>query len=158
MYGSMEDESHMVSEIVEDRLFVTGLEGALDSQTLVKLDIKAVVSVLENKEKLGDHEFRGVEHVFLQADDDEGEVLSRHFPRFLDVMASYPRVLVHCERGVSRSVALAVLYLLHANRDMSVRDALCYVRGCRHTADPNAGFRDQLRGYAESRGSNSRQQ
>lgn len=53
------------------------------------------------------------------------------------------RTLVHCAQGVSRSVALAVAYVMHSN-DWNYDDALAFVKARRSTAEPNAGFAMQL--------------
>lgn len=52
-------------------------------------------------------------------------------------------VLVHCERGVSRSVSIAASYLI-LKCGFSARDAITHMAQCRSAAKPNRGFALQL--------------
>ena len=52
-------------------------------------------------------------------------------------------VLVHCERGVSRSASLAMAFLMK-HRAMSRDDAYVAVKRARRVVEPNAGFWKQL--------------
>ncbi|UZJ51242.1 hypothetical protein CBS101457_000562 [Exobasidium rhododendri] len=52
-------------------------------------------------------------------------------------------VLVHCQAGVSRSVAIVAAYLMRT-RLMSLSDAIALIQSRRCQADPNPGFRHQL--------------
>ena len=53
------------------------------------------------------------------------------------------RVLVHCYQGVSRSVSIAIAYLMICN-DIDYCSAYAHVRFCRKVASPNVGFIMQL--------------
>lgn len=53
------------------------------------------------------------------------------------------RVLVHCSRGVSRSAALVVAYMMWRHR-LHFDSALRRVRAARPVTDPNLGFASQL--------------
>lgn len=62
------------------------------------------------------------------------------------------RVLLHCQAGVSRSVTLAIAYLM-ISRGMTLDDAWEWVKGRRNQAHPNVGFaRQLLRFYLEELG------
>lgn len=54
------------------------------------------------------------------------------------------RVLVHCNAGVSRSVAVVLGYLMRSER-MSYDGALAVVKSVRSCCRPNEGFAKQLR-------------
>lgn len=53
------------------------------------------------------------------------------------------RVLIHCYQGVSRSVSVAIAYLMMCN-DIDYCSAYAHVRFCRRVASPNVGFILQL--------------
>jgi len=59
-------------------------------------------------------------------------------------------VLVHCQRGISRSASVILAYVM---RDMHIDydAALRFVRNGRPQAKPNAGFEEQLKLWAEMR-------
>lgn len=52
-------------------------------------------------------------------------------------------VLVHCQAGCSRSVALVAAYIM-ATRGLTRDEALDLIRARRHQAEPNPGFMEQL--------------
>ncbi|POS86066.1 hypothetical protein EPUL_002328 [Erysiphe pulchra] len=58
-------------------------------------------------------------------------------------------VLVHCAMGISRSVTVALAYLLRENAALEVSDALLLVQRVRPQAHPNDGFMAQLKLYKE---------
>ncbi|RNF08842.1 dual-specificity protein phosphatase [Trypanosoma rangeli] len=60
-----------------------------------------------------------------------------------------PRVLVHCQRGKSRSATIVLAYLIRRN-GWTVAEALQYVTRRRPSVEPNLGFIDALRAYQES--------
>ncbi|KAK8769414.1 hypothetical protein V5799_014121 [Amblyomma americanum] len=55
-------------------------------------------------------------------------------------------VLIHCLAGVSRSVTIAVAYVMSVT-SLNWREALKAVRGARSIANPNFGFQKQLSEY-----------
>lgn len=55
-------------------------------------------------------------------------------------------VLVHCQAGISRSVATVTAYLMKTRR-LSLKDALALVQSRRNQACPNSGFMHQLELY-----------
>ncbi|XP_028846464.1 dual specificity protein phosphatase 19 [Denticeps clupeoides] len=55
-------------------------------------------------------------------------------------------VLVHCNTGVSRSVAVVIGYLM-SREGLSFQDALACVKSARPTSSPNPGFIEQLKNY-----------
>ena len=49
------------------------------------------------------------------------------------------QVLVHCERGVSRSAAVVMAYLLQQRLVSTAQEALQFVQSLRRVARPNMG-------------------
>lgn len=52
-------------------------------------------------------------------------------------------IFVHCYMGISRSASALILYLMR-NTDMSLRNALEFLRWCRPCVNPNIGFLHEL--------------
>jgi protein-tyrosine phosphatase len=55
------------------------------------------------------------------------------------------RILIHCSQGVSRSVALAISYLMW-KQGRSYDEVFAEVKAARGVANPNIGFICQVRG------------
>ncbi|GET86139.1 dual-specificity protein phosphatase, putative [Leishmania tarentolae] len=60
-----------------------------------------------------------------------------------------PSVLVHCQKGRSRSATIVLAYLIYTN-GWSVAEAMKYVGARRPCAEPNIGFMEELRKLQES--------
>ncbi|KAG7391722.1 hypothetical protein PHYPSEUDO_003797 [Phytophthora pseudosyringae] len=65
---------------------------------------------------------------------------------FIDQAKYYGRILVHCNKGVSRSSSMVVAYLMKL-RAMSFEQALAFAVERRPMANPNESFRRQLQEY-----------
>lgn len=64
-------------------------------------------------------------------------------------MRSPNKVLIHCQMGISRSVALLIAYLI-SKRSMTFEQALACVKRVRPIANPNVGFVAQLKAFSSS--------
>merc|ERR1711998_124961 len=91
----------------------------------------------------------GCEHLLCQipdADDAElSPVFSQTQPFIEKALSTGGRVLVHCERGASRSVSVVCAHLMCASDgQLPLADALDRVKLQRPCAQPNCGFLKQL--------------
>ncbi|OQR74568.1 dual specificity protein phosphatase 22-B-like [Tropilaelaps mercedesae] len=86
-------------------------------------------------------------YLCLQAADSPSQNLSQFFPQSNDFIHTARinggNVLVHCLAGASRSVTIAVAYIMTVT-SLNSREALRAVRGARDIACPNDGFQKQL--------------
>lgn len=84
------------------------------------------------------------------ASDTPDQNLSQYFPVCNDfIHAARLRdgnVLIHCLAGMSRSVTVAVAYIMSVTQ-LSWRESLKVVRTGRSVANPNAGFQLQLQDF-----------
>ena len=60
-------------------------------------------------------------------------------------------MLVHCQRGVSRSASCVVAYVMQQQR-IGVQEAVALVKNRRRIVRPNAGFMQQLKQWAAKLG------
>ncbi|TYZ61047.1 hypothetical protein PybrP1_012136 [[Pythium] brassicae (nom. inval.)] len=67
---------------------------------------------------------------------------------FIEQAKYYGRILVHCNKGVSRSSSVVVAYLMKSSA-MGFERALRFVVDKRPIVNPNASFRRQLEDYGE---------
>lgn len=85
--------------------------------------------------------------------DESQTELSSHFQMAFDfidrgVIEKKKHVLIHCNAGVSRSVSIAIAWLLYKRICTEFEEALQLIRKTRAAARPNDGFRSQLLQYA----------
>ncbi len=66
--------------------------------------------------------------------------------RFIEEGKHYGSVFVHCRKGVSRSAAFVIGYLMK-NNEMTLNEALDFVKGIRDIVQPNESFMKQLMDY-----------
>ena len=125
-------------------LFLGERACAEDAAALALLRVDDVVSVTSRRPSLP----HVANHTFLEADDDDAVSLAHVFGdgvrAVADAQGRGRRVLVHCERGASRSCSL-VLAVLMTQQRIGLDAALGHVRRCRPEAAPNPGFLLQLR-------------
>ncbi|XP_018495924.1 dual specificity protein phosphatase 22-B-like [Galendromus occidentalis] len=86
-------------------------------------------------------------YLCLQAADSPSQNLCQFFPQSNDFIhtarTNGGNVLVHCLAGASRSVTIAVAYIMTVT-SLNSKEALKAVRGARDVASPNDGFQKQL--------------
>uniref|UniRef100_A0A7S4ML12 protein-tyrosine-phosphatase n=1 Tax=Prymnesium polylepis TaxID=72548 RepID=A0A7S4ML12_9EUKA len=132
------------NEIVPGELYLgsaaTANEAALDD-----LSISHIVSIVERNLL----PIAGRTHKLCQIPDtDEAEllpVLKEALPFIASALQDGGRVLVHCERGASRSVSVVCAHLMLTD-GVGLHDALAHVKAQRPCAQPNGGFLRQLQG------------
>ena len=87
------------------------------------------------------------DHLFVGARDSVHEDLAVHFDEVIEFAGVEPsdsrQVLIHCEAGVSRSVALAIALMMR-RRPQPFYEAYGAIKACRREARPNPGFATQL--------------
>jgi dual specificity phosphatase 12 len=76
-------------------------------------------------------------------------VRERYYRSVAAGKASRPAVLVHCQKGRSRSATIVLAYLIYTN-GWSVAEAMKYVATRRPCVEPNIGFMEELRKLQES--------
>ncbi|XP_010732645.2 dual specificity protein phosphatase 18 [Larimichthys crocea] len=140
---------------VTDHLYVSNARAATDCSQLTRCNITCIVNVTETSR----HPPPGVEYVHIPVSDTPASPLGDHFDEVADKIELTAgrggRTLVHCNAGVSRSVALCVAYLMK-HRGVTLLEAHRWVKTCRPMARPNEGFWKQLVRYEmELRGCNS---
>lgn len=127
-------------------LFIGSYYDLLQSDSLKQHNITHVLSVqnagMVRLATLG----REFNHLWIDADDFEDELLCLKFEEIVDFIKGgmeNGRVFVHCVAGVSRSATSLSAYLIHEH-GMSDKEAIATIKHVRSQVNPNSGFREQL--------------
>lgn len=94
-------------------------------------------------------------YLCVMAADNPDQDLTQYFPVCNDFIHGARlrkdcNVLIHCLAGMSRSVTIAIAYIMSVS-DLTWRDALRVVRVGRRIANPNAGFVLQLQDFENNK-------
>lgn len=145
-----------------DFLFIGGVSDATNAEFLRRENIVTILNV--SREEYWSVDRNTVIHPFPVDDTSDANIqqffctthslLERSRRAYYRAVQSggsvaAPRVLVHCQRGRSRSVTIVLAYLIRRN-GWTVAEALQYVACRRRCAEPNIGFIDALRTHQES--------
>nr|CAJ2476147.1 unnamed protein product [Leishmania braziliensis] len=134
---------------VLDYLFLGSLRTAQTVTVYHDLDICYVLTVGRNLEAVIEPWMR---QLVLAVDDFPEQTLAPVFEdafSFIDEARSHKKgILIHCFAGLSRSVTIAVAYLMHL-KGIPRDEALALVRLARPAARPNDGFLRELGVYEE---------
>ncbi|XP_018010812.1 dual specificity protein phosphatase 22 [Hyalella azteca] len=126
-------------------LYVGNFRDSKDTGQLKEHGITHILAIHDNARKLPCNNDK--EHLCILASDSPGQSLMQFFPVCNDFIHTARlkggSVLIHCLAGMSRSVTVAVIYVMSVT-SLNWRDALNAVRGARNVANPNVGFLKQL--------------
>ncbi|CDO77073.1 hypothetical protein BN946_scf184473.g17 [Trametes cinnabarina] len=131
-----------MNEIVPN-LWVGDLPSALDTEKLKAHNIRSVLSAMRGRVTIHDTFIRHQVNI----DDTESSDILQHFvPAVTFIQAELDKghgVLVHCQAGMSRSVAIVAAYLM-VSQGLDPESALAVIRKSRPNVQPNEGFMRQL--------------
>jgi atypical dual specificity phosphatase len=142
---------------ITDRLFVGDLASACNNDAMRAQGITHIVSVFNGTVEMFPNEFK---FKAIHINDDPWVDIEKYFDEsnaFIEEALSTPRskVMIHCQRGVSRSVTLMMAYLLlkmnqskqipQAETTQVIADVLSQIKHHRSIAEPNDGFLDSLK-------------
>ncbi|KAF5398558.1 Dual specificity protein phosphatase 10 [Paragonimus heterotremus] len=138
-----------VSEILP-YLFIGNARDAQDRALLRRLGITHIVNVSESVPMpfKGSTEFK---YLHLPASDTNQQNLRPAFDSAVAFISEARKskgiILVHCQAGVSRSVAVVMAYLMFIWRHFNVVRALDFIHSRRPVAEPNLHFMGQLQRF-----------
>jgi protein-tyrosine phosphatase len=134
---------------VYPNIFVGNISTSFNKEHLKNKGITHILSVIDGMGKTYPNDFT---YMNLKAIDNKECNLSQYFEnsyQFInDAIRKGGKVYVHCICGVSRSVSVVIAYLIKEKK-MSPEKALMSIKTIRPVANPNQGFREQLKLYAK---------
>lgn len=154
-----------MSEILPGELYLGSVDNLRDIQDFKTFGITDIISATIEKPKLSkeleeDLGIKPENHHHFALRDRGDQNISLHFDEINRIITnSRGATLVHCHRGISRSVSFCISYLMATKRLTEetpskpygyVQAALNLIKEKRHIAEPNLGFFGQLTEYAKS--------
>ena len=149
-YNKTQEEDY--SEIIKDFLYISSYKTASTVTDLKNLKITNIINcsgdLCENLSN--DSSLLNIDYLTLNIRDNVSENIECLF--FLcinyinNVKEKKGRVLIHCYKGVSRSVSIVIAYLIYLYK-WSYDKAFDFVQSKRSIANPNIGFYLQLKTF-----------
>nr|NP_001261803.1 uncharacterized protein Dmel_CG10089, isoform E [Drosophila melanogaster]AGB94496.1 uncharacterized protein Dmel_CG10089, isoform E [Drosophila melanogaster] len=129
-------------------LYVGNYRDSKDHAQLERFKISHIIAIHDSPRRL----LPDKHYLCVMASDTPDQNLSQYFSVCNDfIHAARLRegnVLIHCLAGMSRSVTVAVAYIMTATH-LNWKEALKVVRAGRAVANPNAGFQSQLQEFEQ---------
>lgn len=153
---------------INERIYLGDLSSALNKEELKKQGITHILSIINGAYEKDPDDFK---YKIIAINDDPWVNIAKYFPvtnEFIEnALSENPnnKILIHCKKGVSRSVTVLMAYMLYslynkhdvqnkdglsdANVEILVNEVLANIREAREIAKPNQGFIDILKKYVK---------
>jgi protein-tyrosine phosphatase len=136
------------SEIIKDFLFISGYKTASTLSDLQNLKITNIINC--SGDLCENLEFSGIHYLTLNIRDHVSEDIECIFYKCINYIDEAKekngRILIHCYKGVSRSVSVLISYLIYLYK-WTYDKAFDFVQLKRPIANPNIGFYLQLKTF-----------
>ena len=136
------------SEIIKDFLFISGYKTASTLSDLQNLKITNIINC--SGDLCENLEFSGIHYLTLNIRDNVSENIECIFYKCINYIDEAKekngRILIHCYKGVSRSVSVLISYLIYLYK-WTYDKAFDFVQSKRPIANPNIGFYLQLKTF-----------
>lgn len=142
------NEYHRNMSMITPNMYITDINGAGNTDLIRDKKIDCVVTLTRKSV----FKASNVRYIHIEIDDVEStDFMSAtldYADEVIKLIDENNIILVHCYKGISRSVSFVVLVLV--KQGMSYDDAMKLVKRKRPEANPNPAFKEQLRSYADS--------
>ena len=136
------------SEIIKDFLFISGYKTASTLSDLQNLKITNIINC--SGDLCENLEFSGIHYLTLNIRDNVSANIECIFYKCINYIDEAKekngRILIHCYKGVSRSVSVLISYLIYLYK-WTYDKAFDFVQSKRPIANPNIGFYLQLKTF-----------
>jgi hypothetical protein len=151
-YYNNNNQEEDYNEIIKDFLYISSYKTASTVMDLKNLKITNIINcsgdLCENLSPSSS--LLNIDYLTLNVKDNVSENIECLFFKCIDyineVKEKNGRVLIHCYKGVSRSVSLVIAYLIYLNK-WTYDEAFDFVQSKRSIANPNIGFYLQLKTF-----------
>lgn len=136
---------------VNDYLYLSGVAALDTPELLEELGITSVISVMPNPPVL----HPSIRHLVIPIQDSTEVDITAFFPQVFNAINTTKcmksRILIHCEKGMSRSASFVVAWLLQEEHDsqnsVDYHFTLSQLKKIRAVIAPNKGFESQLKAF-----------
>ena len=136
------------NEIIKDFLYISGYKTASTASDLQNMKITNIINC--SGDLCENLSFSGVNYLTLNIRDNVSENIECLFFKCINYINEAKekkgRVLIHCYKGVSRSVSILISYLIYLYK-WTYDEAFDFVQSKRSIANPNIGFYLQLKTF-----------
>ena len=136
------------NEIIKDFLYISGYKTASTVSDLQNMKITNIINC--SGDLCENLSFSGINYLTLNIRDNVSENIECLFFKCINYInqakENKGRVLIHCYKGVSRSVSVLISYLIFLNK-WTYDEAFDFVQSKRAIANPNIGFYLQLKTF-----------
>ena len=136
------------NEIIKDFLYISGYKTASTASDLQNMKITNIINC--SGDLCENLSFSGVNYLTLNIRDNVSENIECLFFKCINYIneakEKQGRVLIHCYKGVSRSVSILISYLIYLYK-WTYDEAFDFVQSKRSIANPNIGFYLQLKTF-----------
>ena len=136
------------NEILTDFLYISGYKTASTASDLQNLKITNIINC--SGDLCENLSFSGIDYLTLNIRDNVSENIECLFFKCINYINEAKekkgKVLIHCYKGVSRSVSVLISYLIFLNK-WTYDEAFDFVQSKRAIANPNIGFYLQLKTF-----------
>lgn len=133
-----------ISQILQF-LYIGGEDVSVDRETMTRLGINYVINCTCDRPNY--FEKSGVKYLQVYVNDDSSNEIDRYFTQSFQFIEEAKRVessvLVHCQKGMSRSSTVVLAYLMKYE-NMDLISAFSHTKQRRPLISPNTGFMQQL--------------
>ena len=148
------------ADLISERLYIGDLASVNNLSAMKEQKITHVLSVFNGAIETYPDDFK---YKIFHPNDDEWVQIDDHFDDAIQFIVDTlnenetNKIIVHCQRGVSRSVTIVAAYLLYEKNNKEkiplesinyeTKKIIKYIKQKREIADPNAGFINCLKKY-----------
>lgn len=132
---------------ITSNIWIGGEDDAEDLDFLRRNDIRCVVNCAKEIDDM--IKYPGIKYLHLRLRDQYDQCLLKLIDKGMKFMREHrhENTLVNCAMGMSRSVSIALAYLV-CEKGWSYEHALRFIQKKRNIASPNSSFRRQLQMFA----------
>jgi len=131
----------MMINKIDENLYLSDWKGASNLEFIKELGITKIISLGNEKEQKFYKFHDDIEYLKITIEDSEDANISQYFNK-TNKFISNGIVLIHCNKGISRSATIIIAYLM--NKGMKYDEAFKKLKKVRYIIKPNSGFIKQL--------------
>ena len=133
----------MINKICEN-LYLSDWKGASNFHFIKELGITKIISLGDENEQKMYKFYDDVEYLKIVIEDKEEENIYKYFEK-TNKFISDGNVLVHCNKGISRSSTIIISYFM--NKGLTYKQSYRKIKKIHYIIKPNEGFVKQLIDY-----------